>query len=434
MNGDITMSIKELQRVRVMEQVINGALSLVEATAFMRISYRQAKRLKVKYKEAGPVGLIHGNRGKVPANTTAEDKKEQIRELSKGKYAGCNDSHFTEMLEEREGIRISRESIRRIRRADGQKPKRKRRAVLHRSRRPRKPCQGMLVQWDGSPHQWFGEEQPPCCLLGAIDDADGKLLAALFVPEETSAGYLRLLSKLLNRHGVPMAIYHDRHTIFARTDNFWSIEEQLQGCQYPTHVGRVLQELNICSVQAYSPQAKGRVERSFGTLQDRLIAELALEGITDMDKANKWLDSVFINRFNRRFAKKPQSATSTFRKISKPEIYLKVSYGYEAVVGNDNCVRLGGLIIDIPKQQQRMSFAKKKVLVRHHLDGKWSVWDNDNKIATHKSTPFKEPVRSWKTSRNSVSSKNNHALQVYISSKPASPLRGHNRVAVRGTY
>lgn len=292
----------------------------------------------------------------------------------------------------------------------------------------------MLVQWDGSPHHWFGEYNTPCCLLSAIDDADSRLLAALFVPEETSAGYLRLLTMLLKRHGVPLAIYHDRHSIFSRTDESWSIEEQLQGYQYPTHVGRVLQELNICALEAYSPQAKGRVERGFGTLQDRLIAELAHHGITDMHEANTWLQKVFINRYNRRFAKKPLSASSSFRTISKPEIYLKVSYGYEATVGNDNCVRLGGLIIDIPKPKGRMSFAKKKVLVRHHIDGKWSVWDHDTRIAVHGSTPFREPVRSWKRRTHGDIRKGKHALQVYISSKPASAPRGHNRFALRGTY
>ena len=434
MMGDIVMSSKELQRVRVMEQVIGGALTLVEASMYLGLSYRQSKRLKAKYQIRGPVGLIHGNRDRKPSNSFEQRLIEQIQNLSQSKYENTNDSHFTEILEEREGITISRETVRKIRRSNGQKAKRKRRASKHRSRRPRKACQGMLVQWDGSPHRWFGNDLPPCCLLAAIDDADSKLLAAKFVSQETSEGYLRLLRKLLLKHGIPMAIYHDRHTIFVRTDDSWTIEEQMMGRQYPTHVGRVFEELNICSVQAFSPQAKGRVERSFGTLQDRLIAELALEGISDMTEANKWLDRVFIRRYNRRFAKKPESVSSAFRKISKPEIYHYVSYAYEAVVGNDNCVRLGGLIIDIPKPANRMSFAKKKVVVRQHLDGKWTVWDGDKKIASHKSTLFREPIRSYKIRSGKERRYGKHALEVYISSKPASPDRGHFPVAIRGTY
>ncbi|HDH33980.1 MAG TPA: hypothetical protein ENG88_00810, partial [Nitrospirae bacterium] len=243
------MSIKELQRVRVMEQVMGGGLSLVEGSGYLGLSYRQSKRLKASYSIRGPVGLIHDNRGRRPGNALSESEKEIIMNLSSGKYANTNDSHFTEMLEEREGINVSRETIRRIRRSSGQKPKRRRRPVKHRSRRPRKASQGMLVQWDGSPHKWFGDDQPPCCLLDAIDDADSKLLAAVFVPVENSEGYLRLLSRLLIRHGIPMAIYHDRHSIFVRTDDLWTIEEQMQGRQYPTHIGRVLEDLNICSVQ-----------------------------------------------------------------------------------------------------------------------------------------------------------------------------------------
>lgn len=434
MKGKILMSQKEIQRVRVMEQVMNGSLTVVEGSKFMGLSYRQAKRIKACYKCKGPIGLIHGNCGKLPANTLNDSMRELIRNLSSGKYNDYNDSHFTEMLKEREGVTVSRETVRKIRRSDGQKPKRKRRPVKHRSRRPRKECRGMLVQWDGSPHRWFGDDQPPCCLLGAIDDADGKLLSALFIPQENSAGYLKLLEKLLIRYGAPVAIYHDRNRIFVRTDDYWSIEEQLQGYQYPTHVGRVLEELNINSVQAYSPQAKGRVERSFGTLQDRLIAEMSLEGITDMDNANQWLDTVFISRYNRRFAKTPQNATSVFKKLSKPEIYLKVAYAYEATVGNDNAVRLGGLIIDIPKSRRGFSYAKKRVLVRQHLDGKWSVWADSKKIASHKATPFTEPLRSWKRKNYNDNTKGKLALQVYISSKPAPPPRGHFPLAVKGTY
>ena len=156
MMGDIVMSSKELQRVRVMERVIGGALTLVEASEYLGLSYRHSKRLKDMYRKSGPVGLVHGNRGRQPANSLDQSVKDQIQDLSQGKYADSNDSHFTEMLSEREGITVSRETVRKIRRTSGQKAKRKRRPLKHRSRRPRKACQGNAgaMGWQSSQMVW----------------------------------------------------------------------------------------------------------------------------------------------------------------------------------------------------------------------------------------------------------------------------------------
>jgi hypothetical protein len=267
-----------------------------------------------------------------------------------------------------------------------------------------------------------------------VDDATGILVAALFIPAESSEGYLRLLAMMLHRHGIPLSIYHDRHSTLVRTDDFWTLEEQLQGYQYPTHVGRVLEELGIQSIPAFSPQAKGRIERGFGVLQDRMIAEMRLQGITEMKTANDWLEKNYLNQFNQQFAKKAQKSGSAFVRISKKQIYQTVCFAYEAVVGNDNCVRLGGLIIDIPPGKNGRSYAKKKVLVRQHLDGAWSVWFNDRKIADHEATDFRQPVRSWKRKNRQAKNKAKEAIQVYIASKPAPPKRGHFHFAVKGTY
>ena len=150
-----------------------------------------------------------------------------------------------------------------------------------------------MIQWDGSPHHWLGPDQPPCCLMAAIDDADSRLLAAILVPVESALAYLRLLDMVVRRHGVPLSVYQDRHSALKRNDDFWSLEEQLAGVRYPTHVGRVLGELQVAAISAQSPQAKGRVERGFGVLQDRLIAELGLgrvEPINSLgnDPLNHW--------------------------------------------------------------------------------------------------------------------------------------------------
>ena len=256
-----------------------------------------------------------------------------------------------------------------------------------------------MVLWDGSPHLWFGPEHPPCCLMAAIDDATGKLLAARFFPFEGSSGYLWLLREVVKRYGIPWVMYHDRHGSLYRNDSHWSLEEQLAGRQEPTQVGLALEALGIESIAALSPQAKGRIERLFGTLQDRLIAELGLEGVQSLQEANRFL-KVFIPRFNRRFAISPRESEKAWRKVP-PELDLDriISFRYRSVVGNDNSVRIGGLILDLPPGPLRRSYAKAHVEVRQLLDGSWKVYYQDQLIAKHPSTELRDPVRALKHSR-----------------------------------
>lgn len=434
MEGIIVLSKKEAHRVRVMEQVVLKSITLTQASELLELSYRQCKRLKSRYIIDGVAGLAHGNRGRKRRNGLDISDRQAILSLFENRYKGCNDTHFTELLKEREGIVLSRETVRQILRSSGRTPKRKRRPPRHRSRRPRKDVRGVMIQWDGSPHRWFGPDNPPCCLMAAVDDAEGTLLGALFVPVESSVAYLRLLEMVLRRHGIPLSVYHDRHSSLVRNDDHWSLDEQLMGTQYPTHVGRVFEELGVASIPANSPQAKGRIERAFGVLQDRMIEEMRLAGITGIESANRWLEEVYIDRYNARFGKKATKGGSAFRKISKQEIHHHLCFAYEATVGNDNCVRLGGVMIDIPKGKNGLGYQKKRALVKQHLDGTWTVWLKGGKIASHKTTEFKQPVRSWKRRNKKSDTKEKQAIQVYISSKPAPPSRGHFPVAVRGTY
>lgn len=433
MKGDMVVSKEEDRRRLVVEQVVTGKMTLKKASRLLGVSYRQAKRMKRRYKREGLQGLLHHNRGRRAPNEIVPAVRRRVVDLHEEKYGGLNDTHFTEFLKREEGIAVSREWVRQVLREAGKKPKRARRSPRHRSRRPRKEQEGIMVQWDGSPHHWFGPELPPCCLMGAVDDAGGKLVGALFVEAESSVGYLRLLDMISRRHGIPLSVYHDRHSSLVRTDDYWSLEEQLNGCQYPTHVGRVLEELGIQPLPAYSAQAKGRIERLFGVLQDRMIAEMRLDGITDIVAANRWLKAVYIPRYNRQFAKNPLQRGSAFRKIAAKDIHNTICFAYEATVANDNCVRLGGIIIDIPKGKRGKSYARRRVLVKQHLDGSWSVWCNDQKIAVHEATDLREPVRSWKRRETGKASRVKEALQVYIASKPPSPRRGHFAFAVRGT-
>src|SRR4030066_1085247 len=350
----------------------------------MKVCYRQAKRLAARYRKEGPKGLAHRRRGRAAPNALGLEIRERVLALHREVYSQFNDTHFVEMLEEREGLRIGRETVRRWLREAGIRPQPLRRPPRRRSRRARRPQIGLLIQWDGSPHLWFGPQRPSASLLHAADDATGTVLGALFRPQEDAIGYLSLLDMVLRRHGVPAAVYQDRHSALFRNDNHWSHEEELAGVRFPTHVGRVLQELGTETIPSFSPQGKGRIERQGGTFQDRLIADMALANITAIDQANAWLEAVYLDRFNARFAKRPELSGTAFRTLNAAQRYQLVSFAYEATVANDNTVRLGGLIIDLPPGPRRRSYARRRALARQTLDGPWTVWLEEPCIGRHR--------------------------------------------------
>jgi transposase len=374
---------------------LEGKTTLRQASRVMEVSYRHAKRLKKRLASEGAGGLVHGNRGRPSARRLSSELSNRIIELSQETYTTFNDTHFTEKLNEVEGITVSRDTVRRLRRNNGIKPKRKRRAKKHYQRRPRKEQEGMMVLWDGSPHRWFGKDTSPCCLMAAIDDATGKLLEAFFLPYECSFGYLKLLEHIIKRSGIPLSIYQDRHGSLHRNDDHWSLEEQLKGEQDPTQVGGVLQALGITPIFALTPQAKGRIERLFGVLQDRLIAEMKLKDIKDMETGNQFLAEQFIDEHNRRFVRAPAVSQPAWRRVARDvDIKRTISFRYQAVVGNDNAVRLGGMVIDIPEGPRMRGYAKAKVEVRQLLDGSWRVYYKDTLIAKTDPTALMEPIRA----------------------------------------
>jgi hypothetical protein len=264
--------------------------------------------------------------------------------------------------------------------------------------------------------------------MAAMDDARGKLLVAQFFPFEGTAGYFCLLKQMVKQYGIPVSIYQDRHSTLHRNDDHWSLEEQLSGRQDPTQVGLALEALGIEPIFALSPQAKGRMERLFGILQDRLIAELRLAGITTMPEANVFLKS-FIKRFNRRFAIHPRESQKAWRKVSK-ELNLDriISFRYRTTVGNDNTVRLGGLLIDIPPGPYRRSYAKEKVEVRQLLNGSWRVYHRDQLIARHPSTSLNEPVRALRRRKYPARGVKDYSW-VYLASSP--PVNGNQLIQGR---
>ncbi|MCJ7641571.1 MAG: ISNCY family transposase [Desulfobacterales bacterium] len=413
------MGQKQLQRWHLMKMVEVGKITLKEAGERIGVSYRQAKRIGRAIRERGMKGLVHGNRGRPSNHRIEESLRKKVLELSKEIYWDFNDTHFTEKLRECEGIDLNRETVRKLRREAGMAPKRRRRGPKHRKRRERKAQEGWMVLWDGSPHPWFGRDHPPCCLMAAIDDATGKLLAARFFPFEGSAGYLWLLKEMVQKYGIPMIIYQDRHGALHRNDSHWSLEEQLAGRQEPTQVGLALEALGIQSISALSPQAKGRVEKLFATLQDRLGAELRLKGMVTMEEGNRFLQPTFLNAFNRRFAVKPRESQKAWREVPNHlDLDRIISFRYTATVGNDNTARLGGWVLDIPPGPQRRSYAKLKVEARQLLNGSWRIYAQDQLIAKHSPTSLKEPLRALPRNKHHAKGVKDYHW-VYLASAPS---------------
>jgi transposase len=400
MKGDkIFMSQKQLQRFRVIGLVEAEKISLKDGAGKMGISYRQAKRVRKRVRERGAQGLMHGNCGRSPQNRIPDPVKKRVLELSRQKYSAFNDRHFGEELLEQERIPLGRETVRKIRREAGILPKRKRRAMRHRKRRERKAQEGWMVLWDGSPHPWLGLNLPPCCLMAAIDDATGAILAARFFLFEGTEGYLWLLRQIVTRYGIPISIYQDRHGSLKRNDDHWTLEEELAGRQEPTQVGQALRALGIQPIFALSPQAKGRIERLFGTLQDRLGAELGLAKVTTPQEGNDLLPA-FIRRFNHRFALAPRQSEKAWRSVPKTlDVDRAISFHYPTKVGLDNTVRLGDLRLDIPPGPLGRSYAKARVEARQLLNGSWKVYYQDRLIAKHPSTALQEPIRALRRNR-----------------------------------
>jgi hypothetical protein len=222
---------------------------------------------------------------------------------------------------------------------------------------------------------------------------------------------------MVREYGVPLSVYQDRHSALKRNDPHWTLEEQLRGRQEPTQVGWALEELSIEPIYALSPQAKGRIERLFGTFQDRLIAELQRAGITDREQANLFLED-FLEAHNRQFSRASEKPQKAWRPLPRGlHIDRICSFRYEATVGNDNTVRLGGITIDIAPGPHRASYAKARVQVRQFLDGTWRVYYRGKQIAQHEATQLREPLRALKRSKTRVKAASPHSW-IYAASAP----------------
>jgi transposase len=372
----IAMSVKEQQRAIVLLRWIEGEIGVHEAADLMGCSERTAWRALSAFRCAGPAGLVHANRGRASPRRLDGATRDRILALAAGRYAGTNDSHLTELLAEREGISVSRASLRCILRAAGLPSPRRRRPPRHRRRRERMPRAGLLLQLDGSRHDWLGGRGPWLTLVGAIDDATGQVTAARFRASEDAEGYLWVLRETIVRQGIPAAAYHDRAGIFRPTNRGRDGEFGL------SQVGRAFLELGIVAIAALSPQAKGRIERLWGTFQDRLVAELRLAGVSDLERANAFLPA-FLARHNARFAVAPLEPEGAWRALP-PDVEVDRACCFKVIrrVSRDHTVSIVGTELQLPPGRGGRGYAGSDIEIHVRLDGHIVAWDGQRLLAT----------------------------------------------------
>ena len=291
--GWLQMSKQELRRVEVLTEVLAGSRTTESAAGVLCVTLRQAQRLVARYRDGGGEALIHKSRGRPASNKLASGVRELVLELVRQSYRDFGPTLAAEVLLVRHGIEVSRETLRKWMVEAGVWLSRKQRRSFHQPRL-RRESYGELIQIDGSEHRWFEDRGEPCTLLVFIDDATSSLMQLRFVPSESTGSYFEALQGYLATHGCPVAFYSDKHSVFR-------INRDAQGGSGMTQFGRALAELNIEIICANSSQAKGRVERANRTLQDRLVKDLRLENICDINNGNVFLPR-FLERFNERFA------------------------------------------------------------------------------------------------------------------------------------
>jgi transposase len=305
--GLVTMSVRELQRIEVLSEVLARRRTEISAAAILGLSTRQTRRLLAAYRDGGGGALIHKARGRTSNNRLIPGIREYVIELVRSRYADFGPSLAAEVLLEKDGVKVSRETLRRWMVEDGLWLSRKQRRSFHQPRL-RREAYGELIQIDGSEHRWFEDRGAPCSLLVFIDDATGKLMQLRFVPSESTSSYFDCLRGYLEAHGCPVAFYSDKHTVFR-------MNRDAQGGQGMTQFGRALAELNIEIICANSSQAKGRVERVNRTLQDRLVKELRLDDVCDMGAGNIFLPE-FLERFNEKFSVRAARPDNLHRRLT----------------------------------------------------------------------------------------------------------------------
>lgn len=380
---EIKLGPKEQNQIRVLTRLVAGKITTTEAAASLGKSVRWVEWKRPLFKRLGVAGLVHGNRNRRPWNRITTELRKHVQDLYRGKYFGFNFLHFTEKLDEEEGIHISPNSTRRILLEGQIVPPRQRRRSLHRKRRDRCKQEGEMLQLDGSPDDWLEGRGPWLCLINFIDDATGTKWRE-FREAEDLEGYMRVMKNVVEECGVPLSIYTDRTVIVAgASQKYKPFPDEPPG---PSQFGRACQELGIAIILANSAPAKGRIERTHGTDQDRLKSELRLAGAKTLDEANSVLRR-YDGKYGDRFTVAAANPEPAWR--PRPETNLDDIFCIkeERVVANDNTVKVYGQIIDIPPGPKRSSYAGKRVMVHRRYDLTVGVFLDGQQIGGEKPSP-----------------------------------------------
>lgn len=361
----VTMSKKDLSRYTVVEQVLEKRIKQVKAAEMLGVSDRHFRRLLKAYKEQGAKGLLSKKRGKPSNRRLPEKLKAQTIKLMKTKYEGFGPTLGREKLKENDNIKIAKETLRQwMIEAGIWQQRRVKKPKLHQSR-TRRSREGELIQMDGSPHDWFEGRRKKCCLLGFIDDATSKIMHLQFEESETTKGYLKGFEEYIDKHGKPISCYSDRHSIFRI-----NIREDGYVRKDVTQLGRALQELDIELICANSPQAKGRIERLFNTLQDRLVKEMRLRKISTIEEANGYLPE-YIESHNNQFGVEAYEKENMHRKIEE-DLSEILCWKTERTISKNLEIGYEGKLLQIQEKPTR-EMQRSKATIIEKLNGEIKI-------------------------------------------------------------
>lgn len=372
--GDIfKMSVKEIDRIPTIKKLSEGEITAGKAAYTLGLSVRHVRRLKKRFSKEGPRGLVHKSRGKVSKRKISDEKAKKIMNLIKTYYWDFGPTFASEKLNEDHGIQINRETLRGLMIKEGLwKVKKRKHFSLH-QQRERRSREGELVQMDGSPHAWFEDRAGKCSLLLSVDDATSKVKEALFVKAETTNGYFVLVRNYITHHGKPVSLYVDKHSIFKTSNNKVNPEKL-------TQFTRAMKELSIEVICADSPQAKGRVENKNGTLQDRLVKEMRLRGISSIEEGNKYLPE-FIEKFNKKFAVKAKDKEDAHRPLLPSEnLDMILVKKYKRTLSKNLEFQFENKLYQIKTERPLYTMRNAPILVTKNTKGKVTVYYKEKKL------------------------------------------------------